>query len=89
VSYTSQFISKFDVVVYLAIKDDHDPSIVAGHRLRAAFNVDDGEATVAEGDMVATVFGVASPKAGAIRSPVRKTIGQAFEDVSTRLPIRR
>jgi hypothetical protein len=88
VSYALQFISKFNVVVYLAVKNQRNLPVIAGHRLRAALNVNNGKAAVAEVDLVTTVFGLTCPKAGAIRPPVREAIGQALENISTGLPVR-
>jgi hypothetical protein len=87
VSQALQFISKFNVVVYLAVKNQCNFPVIAHHRLRAAFNVDNGKAAVAEVDLVTAVFRITCPKAGAIRPPVRKAIGQTLENISTGMPV--
>jgi hypothetical protein len=46
-----ELASQFDVVVDLSIEDDPDSSVLVGHRLGAAFEIDDAEPTVPQHDV--------------------------------------
>jgi hypothetical protein len=84
-----QFVSELNVVVNFTVKNDHNLAVTAKHRLRTAADVNNRQPTMAECDLITIAFNLACPKASAVRPSVHEPIGQAFENSSTRLQIRR
>jgi hypothetical protein len=54
VTELNEFVTELDVVVYLAVEDDPDRSILIPHRLMTTGNINDRQAPVAE--MYAKLF---------------------------------